>query len=320
MTTSGTNTFIVSANDIYTEALSICGVQDPGVALQAADITTCAMSLNIMCKSMVMDGLPLWTVKEITVPMVNGVSSYPIGNTAGYLYSATISSPGTGGSAGTYALGISGGGGSGATGTYTISGGGVTAITITAGGNSFTSAPTLSFPSGGVSGVVATANIVGLTTDRPLRILQAFIRDSNGNDTILTVESRYEYNLNGYKPSPSTPNQLFYDPQLSNGVITVFGVPPDSTSSIHLVIQRQFQDFNATTDNPDFTQEAYLMLTWGLADMISLKYRVQRDVRAEIGVKAKYFKDQFFAFQQDYVPITVVPGESSVLDNYSSTY
>ncbi|NBQ13092.1 MAG: hypothetical protein EBU31_00415 [Proteobacteria bacterium] len=73
--------------------------------------------------------------------------------------STTITAAGTGGTAGTYALGVSGGP-TGFAGTYTISGGGVTAITITNSGLSTSStAPTLSFPSGGVTGASATATV-----------------------------------------------------------------------------------------------------------------------------------------------------------------
>ena len=67
---------------------------------------------------------------------------------------------GSGGTTGTYALGISGGP-TGCAGTYTIAGGAVTSITITNPGLSTSStAPTLSFPSGSVTGASATA-VVG---------------------------------------------------------------------------------------------------------------------------------------------------------------
>ena len=71
-------------------------------------------------------------------------------------YGYLITAAGTGGTSGTYTLGISGGGGTGAAGTYTISGGGVTSITFTSTGSGYTSRPTLSFPSGSVSGAAAT--------------------------------------------------------------------------------------------------------------------------------------------------------------------
>ncbi|HWU03181.1 MAG TPA: hypothetical protein VN222_10615 [Novosphingobium sp.] len=70
-----------------------------------------------------------------------------------------ITAGGSGGTAGTYALGVSGGP-TGFAGTYTVSGGAVTAITITNPGLSASAtAPTLSFPSGSVTGATATATV-----------------------------------------------------------------------------------------------------------------------------------------------------------------
>lgn len=255
------------------------------------------------------------TIPFYIVITPDGSNVYVTNSTA-----STVSQYGRTFSGGTFPLTFTGGTGSGASGTYTIStvNGKIGSTSITTPG-SYIVAPNVTFLFGNITGAIGTA-VLGIGKDRPLRIMQAFIRDSNGNDTILTVESRYEYNINGMKTSQSTPNQLFYDPQLKNGIITVFGVPPDSSSTIHLIIQRQLQDFNLSTDTPDFPQEGYLMLSWGLADMVSLKYRVPRDVRAELAMRAKIFKDEFFAFQQDYVPIQVVPGDSITLDNYSSSY
>lgn len=240
-------------------------------------------------------------------------------------------------SAGTYPLVFSSTSGIGAAGTYTISAttGTITSTSLTAGGSGYLTSPTILFNYGGITGAAATA-VLGsngqsysgingtygyqITNSRPLRILSAYIRDVNGNDTILSCESRYEYNTNGAKTTQSTPNQLYYDPQLTNGLITVFGVPPDATTTIHLVVQRQIFDINFATDNPDFPQDAYLMLSWGLADIIAMKYRVKPQDRAEIAMKAKMFKDEFFSFQQDYVPIQIVPGDDFSLESMGTSF
>lgn len=75
--------------------------------------------------------------------------------------SVTVTNPGSGGTDGTYSLGFSGGSGTGAAGTYTITGGIVVSTTITAGGTGYTSAPTVSFPSGGIIGAAGTAVLNG---------------------------------------------------------------------------------------------------------------------------------------------------------------
>ena len=56
---------------------------------------------------------------------------------------------------------FSGGGGTGATGTAIISGGVVTAVTITAGGDGYTTTPTVTFSGGGGTGATGTAIISG---------------------------------------------------------------------------------------------------------------------------------------------------------------
>jgi len=112
-------------------------------------------------------------------------------------------------------------------------------------------------------------------TPRPVRVLQAYLRRSDGTAVPLTVISREEYNNMSNKGSQAQVTQLYYDAQLVNGNVTVYGVPPDSTGTLHLLIHRQIQDVNLGTDNPDFPQEAYQMLKWKLVDEIGLEYGVK---------------------------------------------
>lgn len=81
--------------------------------------------------------------------------------TMGVSSTVTISNAGAGYTNGSYALVFTGGGGSGATGTVTIAGGEVTAVTITAAGTGYTSAPTLSI--GGTPGTPSTAAVLTAT-------------------------------------------------------------------------------------------------------------------------------------------------------------
>lgn len=88
----------------------------------------------------------------------SAASVVPTGVTA-----ATITAAGSAGANGTFPLGISGGGGSGAQGTFTVAGGVVTAVTVTAPGYGYTSAPTLALTgSTGLTGATATSTISAL--------------------------------------------------------------------------------------------------------------------------------------------------------------
>lgn len=276
MATSGTTTYSVTRDDVIQEAMELMKLVNEGEAPSSYQLTTLSRTLNLMLKAWVKRGAQLWKIRYIQVPMVAGVIQYPLGNTAGYVYSATITAAGSGGTPGSYALGFAGGGGTGATGTYTIGAGGtVTAISITAGGSSYTSAPTLSFPSG-PAGATATATIVGLTGARPLRILEAFLRNNAASppqDIPLILLSRNEYNLLGTKTNSARPNQFYYDAQLTNGQLYVFPQPIFSDNvTIHATAQIPVEDMSAAGDNFDLPQEWFKCAAYGLASEAGPKF------------------------------------------------
>lgn len=96
------------------------------------------------------DGIDGWVIKEDGTILT-------MGNTS--LRSISITAGGSGYTNGTYSLGISGGGGSGAAGTYTVSSNVVTSAELTSFGTGYTTAPTVSFPSGGGKGAMGLAYI-----------------------------------------------------------------------------------------------------------------------------------------------------------------
>lgn len=146
------------------------------------------------------------------------------------------------------------------------------------------------------------------TQPRPLRILDAFLRQANGTDTVLEVVSRYDYDTLGLKTTSGTPNQLFYNPQLTDGVITLFNVP-DTALILHLIVQRQYQDFSASGNTPDFPQEAFLMLKWALADEISSEYGASPQIIQMCAMRAAQYRMAFFDFQQEYASVFFTPSD-----------
>jgi hypothetical protein len=153
------------------------------------------------------------------------------------------------------------------------------------------------------------STITGMT--RPLRVLFAFIRNATGNDTTVEIEARDDYNTLGQKTATGVPNQVYYDPQLAASTLTVYNVPSDATHTLYLDIQRQIQDFNLTTDNPDFPQEAFHMLKWVLADEIALEYLTPADMRAEITRKASAAYTGFFEDEREETSTKFTPSERS---------
>ena len=181
MATSGTYSFGMSRDSLISASLRLLQAYDPNDVIPAQDIQDCAEALNIIVKEMAIDGLPLWCVGEMAVPMVAGQASY---------------------------------------------------------------------------------NLTSAATGTPLRVLKCYIRDSAGNDTNISLVSHQDYLLLGQKTAQGTPNQAYYDPQLGAGSIVLYSVPSDPTMTLHVLYQRQIQDFNLATDNPDFPPEAFRLLKW----------------------------------------------------------
>jgi hypothetical protein len=141
-----------------------------------------------------------------------------------------------------------------------------------------------------------TGNII---TDRPLRVVMAFIRDPNGNDTTLQVISRQEYMQQGYKPSPGIPNQVYYDPQLGNGVLYVFSNPSMSNWTIHLQVQLPISDVLTPSATPEFPPEWFECLKFGLADRLALEYGTPAQVRGELAQRAAMELEEMTDWSQE---------------------
>lgn len=145
----------------------------------------------------------------------------------------------------------------------------------------------------------------------PLRILDQYIVDSQGNSVTLVMTSRYDWDTLGQKNQQSVANQMWYDPQLGAGIITLYNVPINNNYTIHVITQLQMQDVGALTNQVAFPQEAYRMLVWNLTDEIALKYRMPADERLEANQKATSFREKFFdaEFGQEQASIFFTPSE-----------
>jgi len=230
-TYSGTYNFSLTAQQLVTAALVKTGAFDEYQTIPAQDLANVLQSLEIMCKEMALNGMPLWAIQDIAFPTVAGQAVYNL------------------------------------------------------------------------------STITGSTL--PLRVLDQYIVDSQGNSVTMQMTSRYDWDTLGQKGQQSIPNQVWYDPQLGAGNLTLYNVPIDNTHTIHVVLQLQMQDVGALTNNIAFPQEAYRMLLWNLTDEISLDYRMPADERLEVNQKATAFRDKFFdaEFGQEQASIFLTPSE-----------
>ena len=112
-------------------------------------------------------------------------------------------------------------------------------------------------------------------TVRPLRIIDAFIRDSGSDDYPVDVSmTRVEYNAITQKDAEARPTRLYFDPQYPKGKI-YFNYEPDTAETLYLTSEKTITEFAAlstTVDLPAFYKEA---LVYNLAIRLSQELDTQ---------------------------------------------
>jgi len=114
-----------------------------------------------------------------------------------------------------------------------------------------------------------------ITATRPIRILEAFIRDSSGFDRKLRVLPIEEYDRLVDKDTESSyPRRLYYDPTWDDGTIYLWPVP-DTAYTLFVRYENQLGPFSATTTSfslPPGYQEA---IEFNLAVRLAPQYQVE---------------------------------------------
>lgn len=137
-------------------------------------------------------------------------------------------------------------------------------------------------------------------TPKLLKVLQVWNHDTTSNvDIPMRILTRQEYNILGNKTSSGNPIQCFYDPRRDSGVLYLFPVPDSTTvakNTIKLVYQSSFEDFDSATDTPDFPQEWYDAITYGLAVRLAPEYGLPIAERSALQKEASQIKQDALNF------------------------
>ena len=135
---------------------------------------------------------------------------------------------------------------------------------------------------------------------KPLKVLQAVLHDTSSNvDIPMRIITKDEYLRLGNKTIKGQPIQIYYDPQRDSGTLYVFP-PADQTSvtykQIRLTYQKPFEDFDIATDTPDFPQEWYEALKYGLATRLAGEYGIIIEDRNQLLKEAAAIKEGALGF------------------------
>lgn len=112
-----------------------------------------------------------------------------------------------------------------------------------------------------------------LNIQAPLKITQAWTRDKISNTDIpMNIYTQYNYNLLSTKTNQGYPVHMWYQPLNQSGTITIWPAPDQYTATnreIWFVYQRAFDEFDASTDTPDFPQVWLEPLIYSLAHRLA---------------------------------------------------
>jgi hypothetical protein len=101
-------------------------------------------------------------------------------------------------------------------------------------------------------------------TNRPIDIVQAFIRDSNSTDHLLDICSYTQYNQLSSKGASNRPTVLYYKANYPLGVI-YFNTAPTSSENLYIESIKHLTEFPDSTTDIDILPELKSALVYNLA-------------------------------------------------------
>jgi hypothetical protein len=142
-----------------------------------------------------------------------------------------------------------------------------------------------------------------IVTEEPLKLYQGWYRNTTSLiDVPLILITQSRFNSLSAKSQQGTTTQIYYERLNGSGIIHLY-LTPDATfaanNTVHLLFQRPFADFDASTDTPDFPQEWIRALKYGLADEMSMEYGLGNKDRVELKARADEYRLEALGFTQE---------------------
>jgi hypothetical protein len=306
MATSGSTDFALTRDDIITEALELCGAIAAGETIPATDLASAARKLNMMVKAWMAHGLHLWALEEATLFLGVGTQSYSLGATGTHCTNSYVQTT------------LSADAASGATSLTLTATTGLTAadnigIVLDSGAIHWTTIDAVGPPTTLITGLAGAASegavVFAYTAkiNRPQRIVSAYRRSIAGQDTPIELIGRDEYAELSNKTTQGKCVEAFYDPQLTLGVLYTWPTADIATDVIRFWYERVLEDFDATSNNPDFPIEWGEALTYGLADRLAPGYGLPLAERQWIKTEAKIRLGQAVGFDRETASVSFAP-------------
>jgi len=275
MSTSGSTNFKVNRDQLIKDSLIDVGAIAAEDTPSAAIINHASRKLNMLQKAWQADGLRLWKNDEVTVFLDKTKTFYSLGATgdhavlssgynktemrvAGAASDTILEVDTTTGMTVADNIGI------------VLDDGTLHWDTIA----SITDSDTVVITTGLASAASVDNNVYWYTTkiNRPTEITDAVLREDSGFDSYVEVVSREVYYGFSNKSGTGQVNQVYYDPQTTNGRLYVYSLTDDVTDKLILRAQFPVEDMDSAADDFDCPQEWYLAIQTGLAVLLAPSY------------------------------------------------
>lgn len=273
MASSGSYDFSVSRDDIIGQAYREIGVLEETETPSAEQTTDAALKLNLLAKTWA-KRYDLHLLQDVVLFLVDGQQSYLLGNASTDAnwctiddYNKTTTSAAASSGASTVDLTSATGFTTGDRIGVVQDDGTILWTTGTLSGSTVTLGTALTDD-------VASGNVVFSYTSRVVRPLEVvkdsiYRRDIDNNDIPVELVAKTEYDLQTSKTQEGKIIKVAYQPLLTSGRLWTWPCADLVTDTLRFTIERPVQDFDATTDTPDFPVEASLALIKHLAVLLA---------------------------------------------------
>jgi hypothetical protein len=148
-----------------------------------------------------------------------------------------------------------------------------------------------------------------LKSDRPQKLLHAFRSDIFGFDTEIKIIGSSEYFRQSNKTSDGPPVEVWYNPQGNQATGKLHVWPDDGGKNwdkVVLICQHLPDDFDGSSDNPDFPIEYGNALIWGLAAELASEYGLPENEQGRLWSIAKHKLETQLDYDQENADVRFV--------------
>lgn len=315
MATSSSTNFNQTRNEIIQDSFQLIGVYGVGRTISSEDQTFAENMLNKMVKAWSAQGIHLFAKQEGVLFLADETGDYNLSNAstsarATKASDAVITELNGAAAASATSLTVDS--------TTDMTAADIIGIVLDDDVVHWTTivsvdtSTTLTITSGLASAAADNSNVYTFTTriNRPLRI--SSMRRAEGVGSNLTEIpmiqlSHQEYFDLPLKVSNGSPTHYYYDPQLETGVVHLWQRPSDPETYIKFTYERILEDFDTSTDNPDFPQEWLEVLTYQLAVRLAPAFGKDQKLIATIAPLASTLLENILNWDTEATSIYLQP-------------